>query len=114
VILEVASKLARHPWRTRPVAFQPEHWDRLPERFGFSPYEAVEQRELLEAVRTAVQNDLTPHQRHVFVALVLNGVPLDVLAVELRSNRNALYKTVFDARRKVRAYLVANGYMEFE
>jgi RNA polymerase sigma-70 factor (ECF subfamily) len=113
VILEVSSKLNRHPWRTRSVPFEPEQWDRLPERFGFGPAEAIEQQELLTAVRTAVQDQLTPHQRRVFAALVLNGVPLDVLAAELRTNRNALYKTVFDARRKVRAYLVANGYMEY-
>jgi RNA polymerase sigma-70 factor, ECF subfamily len=47
----------------------------------------------------------------VFVAIVLNGVPLDALTVELASNRNAIYKTLFDARRKLRAALAANGYM---
>ena len=57
---------------------------------------------------------LTERQRRVFVALVLNSVPLDVLAAELDTNRNALYKTLFDARRKLRAHLVANGYTEFQ
>jgi RNA polymerase sigma-70 factor (ECF subfamily) len=50
----------------------------------------------------------------VFVAIVLNAVPLDVLAAELGTNRNALYKALFDARRKVKTDLVANGYMESE
>jgi RNA polymerase sigma-70 factor (ECF subfamily) len=113
VVLEVASKLTRHTWRTRPTVAG-EAWEQLPDRFGFGPEEAAEHRELLSAIRLAVQTELTPHQRRVFVALVLNGVPLDVLAAELGSNRNALYKTVFDARRKVRAHLVANGYTEFE
>jgi RNA polymerase sigma-70 factor (ECF subfamily) len=42
---------------------------------------------------------------------VVDGVPLDALAVKLGSSRNALYKTMFDARRKLRASLVANGYL---
>ena len=41
----------------------------------------------------------------------VDGVPLDALAAELGSSRNALYKTMFDARRKLRASLVANGYL---
>jgi RNA polymerase sigma-70 factor (ECF subfamily) len=50
----------------------------------------------------------------VFVAIVLNGVPLDALAIELGSTRNAIYKTMFDARRKLRAALAANGYLDDE
>ena len=46
---------------------------------------------------------LTPHQREVFVALALNGVPIDVLAERLGTTRGALYKTLHDARRKLRA-----------
>jgi RNA polymerase sigma-70 factor (ECF subfamily) len=42
---------------------------------------------------------------------MLDGVPLDALAAELGSSRNAIYKTMFDARRKLRASLVANGYL---
>ena len=45
------------------------------------------------------------------MAVVLNGVPLDTLVIELSSNRNAIYKMVFDARRKLRAALVAGGYL---
>lgn len=52
---------------------------------------------------------LTPHQRRVFVAVVLQGVPLDALALELGSSRNALYKAMFDARRRLRTELVAGG-----
>jgi RNA polymerase sigma-70 factor (ECF subfamily) len=52
-----------------------------------------------------------PRLRQVFVANVLNGVPLDALVLELGSNRNAIYKVLFDARRKLRSVLVANGYL---
>ena len=50
----------------------------------------------------AVRTELTPHQREVFCALALNGVPIDVLAERLGSTRGALYKTLHDARRKLR------------
>jgi DNA-directed RNA polymerase specialized sigma24 family protein len=51
------------------------------------------------------------HQRKIFVAIVLNGVPMDALITELGSTRNAIYKTMFDARRKLRAALAANRYL---
>ncbi|MGE5720581.1 MAG: sigma-70 family RNA polymerase sigma factor, partial [Nocardioidaceae bacterium] len=62
----------------------------------------------------AVNEELTPRQRRVFVAIVLKDVPLDTLVIELASNRNAIYKTLFDARRKLRAALVTNGYLPDE
>jgi RNA polymerase sigma-70 factor (ECF subfamily) len=43
---------------------------------------------------------------------VLNNVPLDALVVELNTNCNAIYKTMFDARRKLRAALAANGHLD--
>ena len=58
-----------------------------------------------------VQEELTEHQRRVFTAIAVDGVPLDALVAKLGSSRNALYKTMFDARRKLRASLVADGYL---
>jgi RNA polymerase sigma-70 factor, ECF subfamily len=58
-----------------------------------------------------VENELTERQRQVFVAIVVNGVPLDAVVVELGTNRNAIYKMMFDARRKLCAALVAKGYL---
>jgi RNA polymerase sigma-70 factor (ECF subfamily) len=48
----------------------------------------------------------------VLVAAVLEGVPIDVLAERLESNRNALYKLLHDARRRLRAYVAAAGFPE--
>ena len=111
VILEVSAKLGRHFWRRPDVPLEAEDWDRLPGRFGFEPAREAEWRDLLAALRRAVDTELTARQREVFVAIVLNGVPLDVLVLELGSNRNAIYKVLFDARRKLRSVLVANGYL---
>jgi RNA polymerase sigma-70 factor (ECF subfamily) len=114
VILEVSSKLARHYWRHPPVQVDADAWERIPDRFGAGPAEHAESRELAGALRRAVSEALTERQRRVFVALVVDGIPLDALAVQLGSTRNALYKTMFDARRKIRAHLVAHGYLDEE
>jgi RNA polymerase sigma-70 factor (ECF subfamily) len=111
VIFEVSGKIGRHFWRHAGVPLEPGDWDRLPDRLGLEPAREAEWRDLVRALRRAIEQDLTEHQRRVFTALVLNGVPLDALAVELGSSRNAIYKTMFDARRKLRASLVAHGYM---
>ena len=112
VIIEVSSKAGRHFWRSPGVSLDEAGWDRLPDRFGVDPATAAESEELAVALRQAVDEQLTSHQREVFTALVLRGIPLDALAAELGTSRNALYKTMFDARRKLRAALVANGYLD--
>ncbi len=111
VIFEVSAKIGRHFWRHPVVRLDAEDWDRLPARFGLDPACQAEWRDLLAALRRAVDTELTPRQREVFVAIVLNGVPLDTLVLSLASNRNAIYKMLFDARRKLRAALAANGYL---
>lgn len=111
VIFEVSAKIGRHFWRHPDIPLDAEDWERLPARFGFDPVQEAEWRDLLAALKRAVDEELTARQRRVFVAIVLNGVPLDALVIELASNRNAIYKTLFDARRKLRAALAANGYI---
>ena len=63
----------------------------------------------MTAVKHAIAEVLTPHQRSVLIALAVNGVPIDVLADRLNTNRGALYKTLHDARRKLRKDLHARG-----
>jgi RNA polymerase sigma-70 factor (ECF subfamily) len=114
VIFEVSSKIGRHFWCHPAVPLDAEDWDRLPDRFGFEPAREAEWRDLVAALRRAVDNELTARQREVFVAIVLNGVQLDTLIIKLGSNRNAIYKVLFDARRKLRGALVANGYLDHD
>lgn len=112
VILEVSSKLGRHYWRSQPVALDDSQWERLPDRIGVDPQGHAEAAGILAEVRRVVEDELTSHQRHIFVAIVINGIPLDALAVKLDLGRNAIYKVIFDARRKIRRALVAKGYLE--
>jgi RNA polymerase sigma-70 factor (ECF subfamily) len=111
VVFEVSSKIGRHFWQRPQVPLELGDWDRLPDRFGLDPAGEHEWRDLVRALRRAVEEQLTEHQRRIFTAIVVDGVPLDTLAIELGSNRNAIYKTMFDARRKLRARLVADGHL---
>jgi RNA polymerase sigma-70 factor, ECF subfamily len=113
VVFEVSAKIGRHFWTRQPtLPLDESDWDRLPDRFGFRPEQEAEWRELLAVFRHAVENDLTEHQRRIFKAIVLDGVALDSLCAELDTNRNAIYKTLFDARRKLRTALVAKGHLQ--
>ena len=57
-----------------------------------------------------IQTGLSDRQREVLVALTIQEIPIDVLAERLGSTRGALYKTLHDARRRLRALLVAAGH----
>ena len=93
----VGSHVRRELPRDNTTARAGEH---LPQRPGGSA---------LAAVQRAIAEALTPHQRRVLVALALNGVPIDVLAERLNTTRGALYKTLHDARRKLRKQLAECG-----
>jgi RNA polymerase sigma-70 factor (ECF subfamily) len=113
-ILEVSTKVTRHFRRLPTITMDAEDWDRLPDQFGLEPDRVAEWRDLIAALHRAVDTVLTDRQRRVFVAVVLDDAPLEVVAAELGSNRNAIYKTLFDARRKLRAALAANGYLSHD
>ncbi|MGH2966911.1 MAG: RNA polymerase sigma factor [Solirubrobacterales bacterium] len=102
-LLEAGVKLRRRAWQGREVLLEPDSWGRLADH-GNSAHEDLEQTELLGALRDAIDETLTPHQREVFSALALNEVPADVLAERLSTTRGALYKTLHDARRKLRQH----------
>ena len=85
VIFEVSAKIGRHFWRHPGVRLDADEWERLPDRFGFDPAREAEWRDLLAALHRAVDEELTARQRRAFVAIVLNGVPLDSLVIEMSS-----------------------------
>ncbi len=107
-LLEAAVKLRKRAWQGREVPLEPETWG-LFSSAGLEPDAEVEQTELLSTLQAAIEDVLTPHQRRVLVAIALNGVPIDVLAERLETTRGALYKTLHDARRKLRAHLDEHG-----
>jgi RNA polymerase sigma-70 factor, ECF subfamily len=106
-LLEAAVKLRKRAWQGREIPLEQESWDLLSSA-ALGPAGAAEQSELLAALQDGIAA-LTPHQRRVLVALAVNGVPIDVLADRLNTNRGALYKTLHDARRNLRTYLANRG-----
>jgi RNA polymerase sigma-70 factor, ECF subfamily len=107
-LLEAAVRLRKLNWQERELALEPASWD------GFaavraSPHADAETSELLRALQIAIEQQLTAHQRDVLVAITLTGVPIDVLAERLSSTRGAVYKTLHDARQKLRRCLAEQG-----
>jgi RNA polymerase sigma-70 factor (ECF subfamily) len=107
-LLEAAVAVRRRAWQGREVPLEPESWSLL-DAGGPTVAATAETRELLAALRDAIATDLTDHQRRVLVAVVLDDVPIDVLAERLATTRGALYKTIHDARRRLRTALAARG-----
>ncbi len=100
-ILEAAVRTRRRAWQARELPIDPQTWNVLPATI-LDPVKDFETRERLRAVTVAIQTELSLHQREVLTALVLTEVPIDVLAERLNTTRGALYKTLHDARRKLR------------
>jgi RNA polymerase sigma-70 factor (ECF subfamily) len=108
-LYEAAVKLRRRGWQDRELPLEPETWS-LIAAGGPSPSDHAAESELLAALQTAIADGLSAHQRDVLVAITLNGVPVDVLAERLNTTRGALYKTLHDARKKLRRRLAADGF----
>jgi RNA polymerase sigma-70 factor, ECF subfamily len=77
---------------------------------GPGPETLAEQKQALIMVRQIIETALTPRQRAVMMAVNVQGVPLDVVAERMGSNRNAIYKLMHDARVKLKDRLELEGY----
>jgi RNA polymerase sigma-70 factor (ECF subfamily) len=108
-LLETSVRLRRRAWQEREVVLEPEQWPLMADS-GESPERQAETGELMRAITQGVDSCLTAHQREVLLGLAVNGVPIDVLAERLNTTRGALYKTLHDARRKLRADLDERGF----
>jgi RNA polymerase sigma-70 factor, ECF subfamily len=108
-LLEAAVKLRRRAWQGRELPVEPEHWSTMAD-CGSSPTADAEQSALLDQIQASINSELSEHQREVLLAVAVNGVPIDVMAERLNTTRGALYKTVHDARKKLRAGLDSAGF----
>jgi RNA polymerase sigma-70 factor (ECF subfamily) len=106
-VLQAAVELRRQAWSHRevPLDAAPPLIEPRP-----SPDQYAEGAEFAAAARDAIDRVLTPHQRRIALALLVDEVPIDVLAERLGTNRNALYKTLHDARGRLRTHLAAQGF----
>lgn len=106
-ILHAGVEVRRVAWRGREIDLEsiPE-----PRSTGPTPESQAEGRDLARAVRRGLDEALTPHQRRITVALLVDEVPIDVLAERLGTTRSALYKTLHEARKRLRVFLADRGY----
>ena len=103
-LFEAAVNIRRRAWQRREVPLEPEGWPLVADGDA-TPETHTETTQLATALRAAIRDHLTPRQRDVLIAVVVNGVPIDVLAERRGTTRGALYKMLHDARRKLRAAL---------
>jgi RNA polymerase sigma-70 factor (ECF subfamily) len=108
-LLEAAVKVRTRAWQEREVPLEDDSWAQLADRRA-APDTDAETAELIDAISRAIAEALSPHQRAVLVAITLNDVPIDVLAERLSTTRGALYKTLHDGRKRLRARLAADGH----
>ena len=109
-IFEVSTALRREAWRGRSITIDDASWDRVADATPIDPHGATDARELVAAVRQTVADELTPRQRDVFLAVVVQEIPVDVVAERHGSSRGAVYKVLHDARQKLRLALSAQGW----
>ncbi len=107
-LLEAGVKVRRRAWQGREVPLEEQAWAVLADARRGVAHE-TETRDLIAALGEEIERSLSAHQRAVLVAVTLNDVPIDVLAERLGSTRGALYKTLHDARRKLRVALAERG-----
>jgi RNA polymerase sigma-70 factor (ECF subfamily) len=74
-----------------------------------NPESATERDDVMDKISRAIDEALTERQRQALVAIAIDGVPLEIVAERMNTNRNALYKLLHDARRKLRSHLEAQG-----
>ena len=88
----------------------PAEWAMQGKEPSLTPDQFVMQVEILETIREVIEQDLTDKQRRVLILMVFNEVPMDEVARQLGTNRNAIYKMLHDARRKMKYRLQARGF----
>jgi RNA polymerase sigma-70 factor (ECF subfamily) len=106
-VLNAAVEVRRRAWEHREVPLD----DVLLFSADSSPNDYAEAADFARAVKAAISTALSPHQRRILLALVVDEVPIDVLAERLGTTRNALYKALHDARSRLRADLASKGYL---
>jgi RNA polymerase sigma-70 factor, ECF subfamily len=102
-------QLRRRRWEAREQTLSPAFPDWPLDEQAPSPACAAQSREIWEFVRRVIDDELTRHQRTVLLAHVFTEKPLDLVAADLGISRDAAYKAIHDARRKLRAALLARG-----
>ena len=76
---------------------------------SIGPEAAAQRAASLERVLRYIREDLTEKQRTAMTAAILRGMPLEEVARRMSMNRNALYKLLHDARKRLRRRMLQDG-----
>ena len=85
-------------------------WSRQDQSSGLIPDQSAIQSEISATIRDVIEHELTDKQRYVLIMMLFNEVPMDEVVQRLGTNRNAIYKLLHDARRKLKYRLQARGF----
>jgi RNA polymerase sigma-70 factor, ECF subfamily len=117
-IRELLGELRRRKWKD--LSIDPSSIGRdLPKRpmeafQSETPEIALQQNEVWTLLKRIVEKDLTSRQRFVLTASAFQGMPLDLIADKLGTNRDNVYKILHDARKKLKECLTKRGLTEEE
>ena len=104
------TELKRRRWRDvslQDLFAEREVADRGPADTQLTPEQLALQNTVLGELRRMVDEELTNRQREALVAVLLEGMPVSEVARRMDTNQNALYKLLFDARRKLKREMEA-------
>jgi RNA polymerase sigma-70 factor, ECF subfamily len=74
-----------------------------------SPERETARKTMVETLQRFINEELTDRQREAMIAVMFEGIPLEEAARRMETNRNALYKLLHDARRKLKKRIEAEG-----
>jgi RNA polymerase sigma-70 factor, ECF subfamily len=117
-VRELLGELRRRKWKD--LSIDPSSIGRdLPKRpiealQSDTPEMALQQNEVWSLLKAIVEKDLTSRQRFVLTASAFQGMPLDLIADKLGTNRDNVYKILHDARKKLKGSLTKLGLTQEE
>jgi RNA polymerase sigma-70 factor (ECF subfamily) len=112
VINLVAEHFRRRAWHQRLDRFPAEGTDRAGGEEG--PSQVAESREVWAVIEHVINHELTARQRHALVGRIFEEKPLVVLAEELATDKDNVYKLIHDARKRLKRALAAEGLADLE
>lgn len=104
------TELRRKRWRDISLDEMTENED-LPPPQGLledsqaGPENLAERSDMLAHIRRVIQEELTERQRKALTMLALQDISMEDAARKLKTNRNALYKLLHDARLRLKTRL---------
>ena len=112
---QALTELRRRRWRNvslQDLLAQYEDSDFTPQILadpGPDPAQQAARRNMVGMIQQMIAESLTEKQRQVMTAVMAGGMPLQEVAQRMGTNRNALYKLLHDARKRLQKRMMEEG-----